>query len=144
MRFNNMNININNPTIYMNQNNNNLNNNNNIDDLSIFNPKSEEILNIFPLMGLNNVGLNSYMNSTLQCLLHIPELNYYFINIYPKRNDNFFTINNAETGGLLSKEYYKVVQFVCKDLVNSNSNQNNVKIQEMPKYVQKLLQPLLI
>ena len=115
-----MNDNLNN----MNQNNNNLNNNI-IDDLSIFNRKSEEIQNIFPLMGLNNVGLNSYMNSTLQCLLHIPELNYYFINIYPIRKDNFFNINNTETGGLLSKEYYKVVQFVCKDLVNSNSNESN-------------------
>jgi ubiquitin C-terminal hydrolase len=35
---------------------------------------------IFPLKGLNNVGLTCYMNSTLQCLLHVPELNIFFIN----------------------------------------------------------------
>ena len=39
----------------------------------------------FPLIGLRNVGLTCYMNSTLQCLLHIPELNNFFFNIYSQQ-----------------------------------------------------------
>jgi hypothetical protein len=36
----------------------------------------------FSEIGLNNVGLTCYMSSTLQCLLHVPELNNFFIKIY--------------------------------------------------------------
>ena len=36
----------------------------------------------FSKTGLNNVGLICYMNSTLQCLLHVPELTSFFINSY--------------------------------------------------------------
>ena len=76
----------------------------------------------FPLKGLSNVGLTYYMNSTLQCLLHIPELNDYFINKYLKESEKLNKINKkAETKGKLSKEYYLVVKGVCEDIINPKS-----------------------
>ena len=57
------------------------------------------------------------MNSTLQCLLHISELNIFFLNIYPNNRETFDRINKeAETCGRLSKEYYLLV----KDVFNKN------------------------
>ena len=62
------------------------------------------------------------MNSTIQCLLHIPELNDYFINKYVNEADKLNKINNnSKTGGLLSKEYYLVVIGVCEDIIDPNS-----------------------
>jgi len=69
--------------------------------------KSQEL---FPLVGLRNVGLTCYMNSTLQCLLHIPELNNYFLKVYPNQSENFKSINKAaETKGKLSKGYFDLL-----------------------------------
>ena len=68
----------------------------------------------FPIKGLRNVGLTCYMNSTLQCLLHVTELNNFFINIYYEEKDNFKCINkNAETKGQISDEYYNLVKIMC-------------------------------
>ena len=117
-----------------NKNNKNLNDiendkkNNNIDindkNNNIFNNISilsdEESENIFPLKGLRNVGRTCYMNSTLQCLLHISELNKYFIKIYPKEKERLKNINkDVETKGKLSKQYYGVVEGVNKDEKNN-------------------------
>ena len=71
--------------------------------------------NYFPLIGLRNVGLTCYMNSILQCLLHIPELNGYFINQYPEQKDKLKKINDdTETRGRLCEEYHKVVIDIYK------------------------------
>ena len=64
---NNINIQGNNTTFNINLNNNNL----------------------FPFIGMKNTSDNGYLNSTLQCLLHIPELNNFFINVFPKQKKNF-------------------------------------------------------
>jgi ubiquitin C-terminal hydrolase len=70
------------------------------------------------------------MNSTLQLLLHIPELNSFFINIYPKQKDKFKKINkDADTKGRLSEEYYDLVknmkEFVPKKYYYRNNYYGN-------------------
>ena len=80
----------------------------------------------FPLKGLSNVGLTCYMNSTLQCLLHIPELNDYFINKYLDQEEKLNKINKkTDTKGVLSKEYYLVVIGVCEDIIAPKSHKYN-------------------
>ena len=65
----------------------------------------------FSKKGLNNVGLTCYMNSTLQCLLHVPELTSYFIN----KSYNEFTnkheqmIQKTESKGRISLEYNLII-----------------------------------
>ena len=65
----------------------------------------------FPLVGLNNVGSTCFMNATIQCLIHIPELSVYFLNEYPK-DRNILNSRNAyiRTRGHLSEAYYQVVK----------------------------------
>ena len=108
---------------------NNVFQNNNINLLE-YNLFSRSYLKYFPLKGLSNVGLTCYMNSTLQCLLHIPELNDYFINKYPNQAGKFKKINkDAESEGQLSEQYYLVVLGSCKDIIESKSKfKDNRKI----------------
>ena len=76
----------------------------------------------FSQKGLNNVGLTCYMNSTLQCLIHIPELSHYFFNLY---NEFCLTydkiIKKTETKGKISKEYYNIV----KEILSSSYDRFN-------------------
>ena len=122
MNFN-ANSNMNNSNSTNNQNNINKNNPNPTDfTLKISDNNNIECL--FPLVGLKNVGFTCYMNATLQCLLHIPELNNYFFNIFPKQQNTLKKINkNAETKGQLS---YKYSQLIFQVMSQTDSQQTKL------------------
>ena len=64
----------------------------------------------FSKKGLNNVGLTCYMNSTLQCLLHIPELTSYFFKSYNKFENKYQQkIQKTESKGRISLEYNLII-----------------------------------
>ena len=133
----NMNKNMNNNMMNYNMNNNLINmakdiniknnmNNKKIGNNKIINKnKDDEKVNLigfiykkyedyFPLIGLEKVDLTP-LNSILQCLLHIPELNGFFINKYLEHKDKLKKINNkSETAGRLCEEYHKVVLDILK------------------------------
>ena len=123
----NMNFNLNNSTQNNNLQSNNQNiqkqNNGDIPNFQLSFRDFEKSEGLFPYVGLRNVGLTCYMNSTLQCLLHIPELNNFFLNVYLNQKDNFDSINKAaETGGKLSKGYFDLLMLVIeKNLENRSS-----------------------
>jgi len=118
-----INNNMNNNLINNNMNNNMINNNmnNNMNYNIINNSKKinknngeqkdefysfKKYEDYFPLIGLGKVGLTP-LNSILQCLLHIPELTGFFIDIYSKQKDNLKKINkDSETAGRLCEEHY--------------------------------------
>jgi len=92
-------------------NNKKIKDNIDINDNNLF----KEYENYFPLIGLRNVGLTCYMNSILQCLLHIPELNAYFINKYPEQKNKLKNINkDVDTRGRLCEEYHQIVLEIYK------------------------------
>jgi ubiquitin carboxyl-terminal hydrolase 4/11/15 len=123
----NMNFNLNNSTPNNNLQNNNKNiqnqNNEDVPNFQLYNIDFEKSEALFPYVGLRNVGLTCYMNSTLQCLLHIPELNNFFLNVYPNQKDNFDSINKAaETGGKLSKGYFDLIRLVIAENTENRSS----------------------
>ena len=96
------------------------------------------IIYFFPLIGLNNVGSTCFMNATLQCLIHIPELSLYFLNEYPKdrnvlKNKNFY----IRTKGNLSDAYYDVVKGV--DLKSKEVTNYSYYNSYSPKYFKQIL-----
>ena len=117
----NMNQNLNNQAfngIFVNNNNNNIKNqniqNNDIQEFKLMIEGKNS--SSFPFVGLKNVGLTCYMNSTLQCLLHIPELTDFFLNIYSKQRENFKKINHStESKGKLSEKYSELVFNVMRN-----------------------------
>ena len=83
----------------------------------------------FPLIGLRNVGLTCYMNSTLQCLLHIPELNNFFFNIYSQQKGELQDIQkNTETKGEISQEYANIVNKVCRQTITGEKHEKRKSI----------------
>jgi len=116
----------------------------------------KEFENYFPLIGLKNVGLICYMNSILQCLLHIPQLNGFFINNYPEEKNKLKIINNdTETKGRLCEEYHKIVIDIYKQkdqkksyispkdfntfLREINGNFEEVNIKEFLSYLLQIM-----
>jgi len=128
MNKNMMNYNMNNNLINNNMKNNMMDNSMNkniIDNNKIINKNNDDEQNnlidfifkeyedYFPLIGLKKVG--TPLNSILQCLLHIPELNGFFINKYLEHKDRLKKINDiSETAGRLCEEYHKVVLDIFK------------------------------
>lgn len=137
----NLNNQISNNQFNINNNNNNQNvqNKNALDFKLIFDKQSSNPCT-FPFVGLNNVGLTCYMNSTLQCLLHIPELNNYFFNIYPNQKENLKNINSkSETGGKLSQKYYQLVyQISMKTALQFDSHYNTISPNDFHKAIGEL------
>ena len=130
MLGNNINANqsLNNPTFHtsfsgynQNINNQNIQNiqNKNLQDFRLIIEGKSNSTNEFPFVGLRNVGLTCYMNSTLQCLLHIPELNDFFLNIYSIQKNDFKKINSStETKGALSQKYFELILTVFQNSTN--------------------------
>ena len=79
--------------------------------------KNKDFLNLyFSIKGLSNVGLTCYMNSTLQCLLHIVELSFYIVNSYNEfKKDHLNMIKKTATKGQLSDEFKKILDNVLSE-----------------------------
>ena len=94
--------------------------------------------NPFYLIGLVNIGSNCFMNATLQCLLHIPELNLYFLNEYPNDKNTLNKINiESETKGELSQAYYNVLKNVENLFHKKDRNLNSFSPTEFQKVLGK-------
>ena len=116
--------NANNNISFMSGNINYLNTNNLNTNVNVVN-NINKIGNIFPLVGLKNIGSTCYMNATLQCLLHVNELITYFIEEYPKDQQQLAKINNGvASGGDISRAFFNLVMGVNKnsELVMSKKN----------------------
>ena len=112
--------NANNNISFMLGNINNLNTNNLNTNVNVVN-NINKIGNIFPLVGLKNIGSTCYMNATLQCLLHVNELITYFIEEYSKDQQQLAKINNGvASGGDISRAFYNLL---C-GVINTNYTNN--------------------
>ena len=84
--------------------------NNNFQEFKLIIEGKSNSLNLFPYVIIRNTSLNNYMDSILQCLLHIPEINAFFLDIYPLKKEPFKKINpSTKTKGALSEAYFNLV-----------------------------------
>ena len=112
----------NNNNNYYNSSNNNMNgtynqnNNNQIMNNSNIQQNQMNQSYHFPLKGLNNIGSTCYMNATLQCLLHISELVYYFLTEYQKDSPSLRKKNqDIESKGNISEAFFQIIKGVLSD-----------------------------
>ena len=134
----NLNIQTNNFINTSNNNNNKISeaNGKQFEDFELLFEQKDSAKGYFPFVGLRNVGLTCYMNSTLQCLLHIPELNYYFLNRYEQKKDYLRNINkSSETKGNISEAYF----FLISEIFLKQKESQNNKIKVSPEQFHNIL-----
>ena len=61
----------------------------------------------------------------MQCLLHIPELNFYFINLFSNLNEDI------KSKSIVSREYYNIVKEAYKNKINNINNINNISLKNL-------------
>ena len=89
---------------------------------------------IFPKKGLNNIGSTCYMNTTLQCLLHVSELVHYFIDEYPRDLNTLMKINsNVQTNGDISRAFYNLINGVYDKPEYLSDSKKNLNLQTNQK-----------
>jgi len=106
--------------------NNKINFMNNQNDQNIIGTETflynKNLENLFPFCSFKNIP--SDLNSILQSLIHIPELNNFFISVYPQQKEKFLIINkNSETKGIISKSYFDIVSSTYKNLLKNNNKE---------------------
>ena len=90
----------------------------------------------FHLKGLDNIGSTCYMNTVLQCLLHVNELICYFLNEYP-RDCKFLNEknNDASTQGNISKVFYELIKNVYPQQEESSNISDSVSPENFQKTI---------
>ena len=119
----------NNNNTTVNQENNTITTNNNNPTTNMQMPLSPPyVLNntyYFNRTGLYNIGSTCYMNSTLQCLLHVSPLAEYFIEVYSKQKhcEKLLKINDsAPTKGKISKAFYGIIKSIAQKNIERVNN----------------------
>ena len=83
---------------------------------------------IFPIISLGSICSIPYMNSIIQCLVHISEFFYYFLNEYPKISLLLNQKNNEYiTKGQLSEFFYPIINNIIKENESTKNLRNTHK-----------------
>ena len=104
--------------------------------------KNKNEKQIFPNLGLTNLGNSCYMNSSLQCLFAIKELTNYFLYYFKEEYLNkenvlgtggvltsgyinlLLTINNSTSNKYFSPEIFKIILGLCSQKYEGNEQED--------------------